>query len=38
MSSGEPPAELGIIVLFIVLALAAGDPFGENATNPAVPQ
>ncbi len=32
------PSLLGIsIVLFTVLALAPGDPFGELATNPAVP-
>lgn len=32
------PSVFGIsIVLFIVLALAPGDPFGELATNPAVP-
>src|ERR1041384_6733710 len=32
------PSLLGIsIILFTVLALAPGDPFGELATNPAVP-
>ena len=32
------PSLLGIsIVLFTVLALAPGDPFGELATNPNVP-
>ena len=32
------PSLLGIsLVLFTVLALAPGDPFGELATNPAVP-
>src|SRR6202047_2281820 len=32
------PSLLGIsVVLFTVLALAPGDPFGELATNPAVP-
>ncbi|WP_419697171.1 ABC transporter permease [Mesorhizobium muleiense] len=32
------PALLGIsVILFTVLALAPGDPFGELATNPAVP-
>src|SRR5262247_2408820 len=32
------PSLLGIsVVLFMVLALAPGDPFGELATNPAVP-
>ena len=32
------PSVLGIsIVLFTVLALAPGDPFGELATNPAIP-
>jgi peptide/nickel transport system permease protein len=32
------PSLLGIsLVLFVVLALAPGDPFGELATNPAVP-
>src|SRR6476620_12394805 len=32
------PSLLGIsVVLFIVLALAPGDPFGELATNPNVP-
>jgi len=32
------PSLIGIsIVLFTVLALAPGDPFGELATNPAVP-
>src|SRR4029450_986679 len=32
------PSLLGIsVVLFVVLALAPGDPFGELATNPAVP-
>src|SRR5215475_4335158 len=32
------PSVLGIsIVLFVVLALAPGDPFSELATNPAVP-
>jgi peptide/nickel transport system permease protein len=32
------PSLLGIsMVIFIVLALAPGDPFGELATNPAVP-
>src|SRR5436309_940352 len=32
------PSLLGIsLVLFIVLALAPGDPFGELATNPSVP-
>ena len=32
------PSLLGIsVVLFTVLALAPGDPFGELATNPAIP-
>ncbi len=32
------PSLLGIsVILFVVLALAPGDPFGELATNPAVP-
>src|SRR5437588_11539814 len=32
------PSLLGIsVVLFTVLALAPGDPFGELASNPAVP-
>src|SRR5579864_4291890 len=32
------PSLLGIsIVLFTILALAPGDPFGELATNPAIP-
>src|SRR3954463_9845492 len=32
------PSLLGIsVVIFTVLALAPGDPFGELATNPAVP-
>src|SRR5271156_4427324 len=32
------PSLLGIsLVLFAVLALAPGDPFGEMATNPAIP-
>src|SRR6187401_3831643 len=32
------PSLLGIsVILFTVLALAPGDPFGELATNPAVP-
>src|SRR5690349_24887189 len=32
------PSLLGIsVILFIVLALAPGDPFGELATNPNVP-
>src|ERR1700752_1874098 len=32
------PSLLGIsLVLFVVLALAPGDPFGELATNPNVP-
>src|SRR6201988_2418786 len=32
------PSLFGIsIILFTVLALAPGDPFGELATNPAVP-
>src|SRR6478735_7955979 len=32
------PSLLGIsIILFTVLALAPGDPFGELATNPAIP-
>src|SRR3954447_8006472 len=32
------PSLLGIsVVLFVVLALAPGDPFGELATNPNVP-
>ena len=32
------PSLLGIsIVLFTILALAPGDPFGELASNPAVP-
>jgi peptide/nickel transport system permease protein len=32
------PSLLGIsVVLFTVLALARGDPFGELATNPNVP-
>src|SRR4029450_5597398 len=32
------PSLLGIsVVLFVVLALAPGDPFAELATNPAVP-
>ena len=32
------PSLLGIsVVLFTVLALAPGDPFGELATNPDVP-
>src|SRR5205807_4883198 len=32
------PSLLGIsLVLFVLLALAPGDPFGELATNPAVP-
>src|SRR5580692_6876573 len=32
------PSLLGIsLVLFTVLALAPGDPFGEMATNPAIP-
>jgi peptide/nickel transport system permease protein len=32
------PSLLGIsVVLFAVLALAPGDPFGELATNPAIP-
>ena len=32
------PSLLGIsVVLFTVLALAPGDPFGELATNPNVP-
>ena len=32
------PSLLGIsLVLFVVLALAPGDPFGELATNPNIP-
>src|SRR6201990_93968 len=32
------PSLLGIsVIIFTVLALAPGDPFGELATNPAVP-
>jgi peptide/nickel transport system permease protein len=32
------PSLLGIsVILFVVLALAPGDPFGELATNPAIP-
>jgi peptide/nickel transport system permease protein len=32
------PSLLGIsVVLFMILALAPGDPFGELATNPAIP-
>ena len=32
------PSLLGIsVVLFTILALAPGDPFGELATNPAIP-
>ena len=32
------PSLLGIsVVLFVILAIAPGDPFGELATNPAVP-
>ena len=32
------PSLLGIsVILFVILALAPGDPFGELTTNPAIP-